>query len=236
MKQNMVTSLEYFVGGVPAGPIFKINLDSLKEMVSASEDKSFGNQAVEVCLIALVSYFEAFCKDEFASIINICPNLLRTFCSNRSDTAINIRELLAIDFDIPNKLGFVLSEKYDFGTAKSINSLYGDLLSITPISKDESKKFNRLLNDRNLLVHHGGIFTTKYNEQNFIQQQLGNRLFMDSLRVTKNDFYFWAEFVEGRVVKIIKTSHKAVVDFIKREKIKLPKEAKKAVDFLKWYG
>jgi hypothetical protein len=63
------------------------------------------------------------------------------------------------------KLGFVVSEKFDFGSAKKINSLYLSLLKVSPFSKDDSKLFDKLLTDRNLVVHHGSNYTLSYLEQ-----------------------------------------------------------------------
>lgn len=236
MKSNDVLSLDYFVAGVPPGPLFKMSLDDLKEMVDLSkEDLSGLNPVVEVCLIGLVSHFEAFCKNMFAAVINICPQILNNFCAKRPDIAIKVKDLLALDAYSKNKLGFLLSEKYDFGSAKDINSLYMDLLSITPFSKNEMEKYARLLNDRNLLVHHAGIYTMRYHEQAFKKQSVKNRVFFDSLVVRKKDFSDWAKFIENIVVKIINSSHSALSEFIKNKKLKLPKENKKALEFLKWY-
>lgn len=234
-KQTLL-SLDYFVAGVPPGPLFKMSFDDLAQIVNSfSDDEVKQNAVAEVCLIALVAYFEAFFKNEFAAIVNICPQVLKTFCSKRSDTSVSIKDLMAIDLDTKNRLGFVLAEKYDFGSSKTINSLYFDLLSITLFSKDESRKHDRLLNDRNLLVHHGGIYTMRYHEQSFTKQKVGNRIFFDSLVVTKKDYQRWAVFVQQMVAKTISICHRAVAEIIKKEKVRLTKERLGAFKFLDWF-
>jgi hypothetical protein len=62
-------------------------------------------------------------------------------------------------------LGFLLAEKYDFGTPKRINALFNALLKITPFGREDAKRYAALLRDRNLLVHHGGVYTLAYLEQ-----------------------------------------------------------------------
>jgi hypothetical protein len=63
--------------------------------------------------------------------------------------------------------GTLISEEYDFGSAKEINGLYQDLLRITPFSANEAKKYSHFLSDRNLLVHHRGVFSYNYASQRF---------------------------------------------------------------------
>ena len=140
--------LDFFVAGVPPGPLYKMSFNDLKTMIKNSKmDETNTNLTPEICLIALVSYTEAFFKNQFAAIVNICPQLLERFCSRRPDSSVTIKDLISIDLDTKNRLGFILAEKYDFGSPKAINSLYFDLLSISVFSKDELLLYNRLLND-----------------------------------------------------------------------------------------
>ncbi len=228
-----MNSLEFFAGGVPAGTIFRMQLGDLRKMVANSvRPNPYIDPVSHVCLIALVAYFEAFCKDQFASIINVCPQMLKDFSSRRPDAVIGIKDLVTIDFNVQGKFGFILSEKYDFGTAKSINGLFRDLVGLTPFSAEEARQFSRILNDRNLLVHHGGVITSKYHEQEFMSNPSGNRLFMDSLVVSKTDFRAAAKFLDSIVRKIVRTSARAVRQYIRSSKLKLPKETQKAVKFL----
>lgn len=231
-----LNSLDFFVSGVPPGPLFKMSFDDLKKMVdSSTEIPSLSNSVAEVCLIALVAYLEAFFKNEFAALVNIYPQLLKLFCTKRTDTSVSIKDLLTTGLDMNNKLGFLLSEKYDFGSAKTVNSLYFDLLSVTVFSKDECKTYERLSNDRNLLVHHAGIYTMRYHEQAFSRQKVDNRIFYDSLRVLKKDYYKWASFGREIVGKTIDVCYRQVVNDMTRDGVKPTKVLREAVNYLNWF-
>jgi hypothetical protein len=237
MKLDDINALDYFVGGVPAGILFKMGFDDIKALVRSSKESSLGsssNTAAEVGLIGLVAYFEAFSKNHFASIVNIYPPVLKQFCKRRQDISLNISDLLLLGFH-PNRVGFMIAEKFDFGSAKNINNLYCDLLSITPFSKTDIKKYDRLLNDRNLLVHHAGIFTMRYQKQHFVKKSVRNRVFFDSLVINKKDFQMWANFVETMVTKIIDSSKNALTALINKDNFILSEENKRALDFLNTY-
>jgi hypothetical protein len=79
-----------------------------------------------------------------------------------------------------------VAERYDFETPQSINSLYQHLLQITPFSTQERKRYEQILNDRNLLVHHGDISTMKYTKQS---RSAGDRVHYDSIR--DPSLHFW---------------------------------------------
>ena len=97
---------------------------------------------------------------------------LRKLLGDRRDVDIYLCGLKAMVNEtraMLKEMGFdrkqILSEKYDFGSSRTINSLFSDLLGVTPFSTKESKEYEEFLNDRNLLVHHGGIYTFKYHGQ-----------------------------------------------------------------------
>ncbi|MEA3431236.1 MAG: hypothetical protein U9R01_00945 [candidate division WOR-3 bacterium] len=235
MIDGTIFALDFFAAGVPPGAIFQMDIDSLKE-ISGSERLSLNaNKIYEICLIALVAYFESFCKNEFSSLINICPNILENFCKHRRDVTINIEDYLSLGISLRFKLGFVLSEKYDFGSAKKINSLYNDLISISPFSKKEIISYDHLLNDRNLLVHHGGIVTMKYKKQNKREELSSKSTFFDSLVISKNDFQRWMEFLEEIVIKIVNECHNALSNYISENKILLTSAEKEALEYLGTY-
>ena len=71
MDNTEPSSLDYFTGGVPTGEFFRLTLDDLSSFVDRSSNERGVNRLNEVCFIGLVSYFEAFCKDHFASILNM---------------------------------------------------------------------------------------------------------------------------------------------------------------------
>lgn len=236
MSKTEVPYYEYFTGCVPNGSIFWMNVKQLREIVEKVDDEDVDEglgTIVEVCFIGLIAYFEAFFKDHFASLINICPQLLLGLKRNSGiDTNIDIVDLLALDDSIMHKLGFLLVEHYDFGNAKRINSFYHGLLSITPFSKDEIARYDQLLRDRNLLVHQGGIFTMKYIRQEFQIQADKPRAFQDSLIVTRRKFFETALFLEGIANKTSNAAKSAVANFIETKGIVLSDEKIKALRWL----
>src|SRR5437870_1452604 len=70
--------LDYFSSGVPTGASFRMVLDELREISQSAPDHERPrlDRLQEICFIGLMSYFEAFCKDHFASLINIEPSLV----------------------------------------------------------------------------------------------------------------------------------------------------------------
>ena len=227
--------LDYFIAGLPARILFETDIGELTKLVSSStEERGHLNKTAEVCFIGLAAYFEAFCKNQFASIINICPQTLQTFTSKRGNVTIELKDIIKIYTRLSNKLGSLLSEKFDFGSARTINTLYGDLLGITPFSTKEVKQYDEFLNDRNLLVHHGGIYTFKYHGQRLSNQPVKNLVHWHSLIVGKQEFEEASEFLYSMVNKITTSSHTALKDFLKREKIKLTGKRREAIEFMLW--
>ncbi len=154
----------YFVGAVPAGAIHNVDCENIIELALEADTGSVKfNTLLEISLMGVVSHTEAFFKNHFASIINIQPRLLEKL--NHPDityTASEVHELMNCS---NQQFGGFISEKIDFGSAKKINSIYYKLLDITLFSKKEIEKYSLIQKDRNLLVHHGGIFTRKYLAQ-----------------------------------------------------------------------
>jgi hypothetical protein len=145
--------------------MFKMTLDDLQELLRIAPKKKGIDRASEILFVGLISYFEGFLKEVFASAINIDNTLLNNLGENGQDVSIDSRRLMVYGENVYKKLGFVVSEKFDFGTAKKINSLYLALLKVSPFSKDAVKLFDKLLTDRNLVVHHGSNYTLSYLEQ-----------------------------------------------------------------------
>lgn len=226
--------LDYFAGGVPAGTIFFSQVQSLREAVRAQgEPAEISETVVEVCLIGLVGYFEAFVKDHFASLINICPSLLQNLKAKNRPLDVDALEI-ALDPLSSSRLGFLVAERYDFGSARAINSLYGDLVARSLFSADEANRFARLLDDRNLLVHHGGIFTSRYAGQRFAQRDLGGRVFYDSLVVDSATFCDAADFLESIAEKATTSTRTALASFMTQRGIEPSSELQKAIDGLVW--
>jgi len=120
--QGVQDALNFFVGGVPPFGYLEIQIQGLSRLAGRSRSSYGLNQTAEVCVIALAAYFEAFCKAQFAAVTNICPQILRNFIEKRKDATLDLRNVLHVLGALENKLGSVLSEAYDFGSAKAINA------------------------------------------------------------------------------------------------------------------
>ena len=229
---NEVLSLEYFPAGVPAGAFFKFTLDDLIEVCdSCEESKGAVNRKLELVLIGLLSYFEAFCKDHFSSIINIEPSLLESLKKNGQNTSVDASSIPLYKNNILNKIGSIVSEQYDFGTAKKINALYSSLLNITPFSKKDIRRYEELLNDRNLLVHHGGVYTLRYLQQKgYSVKDIKDNAYWNSIVFTKEDVFVNIDFISRISEKIVTASHKALIVYMQENNINILGARKEAVN------
>src|SRR5712692_47395 len=115
----------------------------------------------------------------------------------RQNVLIDARYVVAYGADSGSRLGFVLAAESDFGTAPKINSQYGALLKVSPFSKDDGRKYERLLADRHLLVHHGGVLTRSYLEQHWeLTGAARAEAFFDSRVIGREDVAVAIDFVE----------------------------------------
>lgn len=232
VKRNSDDWLDLFSGGVPTAPFFfSYTLHGLEQLYLTQSNKRGGSQLNELCVIGLVSYFEAFCKDHFASIINIEPFILKNLSKNGQDINIDPAKALELGDALSCNIGFLVAEKYDFGTAQKINALYRALILISPFSKDEIHMYGDLLRDRNLLVHHGGTYTSSYITQNKSILESGQkRPFFDSLIVSKTYVDKQLNFIKEVSRKLLKASHAALINYLDENEIQLPEWKQKAVD------
>jgi hypothetical protein len=135
---------------------------------------------------------------------------------------------------LPRKLGFVIAEEYDFGSAKLINGLFHDLLKITPFSKAEIALYSEFLNDRNLLVHHGGVFTLQYATKKFQPHDIKNQAHWQSLVVGQKDVEKWATFLVDLAIKMAKSSVKGLTAFATANEIRFDDETMKGIYSLQY--
>lgn len=227
---------DYFAGAVPAGTIFDLQVDDMRVVARMRPPKGDLRDApfAELCLIGLVAYFEGFCKNHFASVINICPPLLRELQARGRDLSISAFHLLDAGDPILPKLGYLVAEGFDFGTAKAINSVYCDLLKVSPFSKDEAARFAEILDDRNLLVHHGGVFGPRYAKERFIKRET-DRLFLDSLVVTTKQLEAAATFLQEISLKVRKATQSALTSYVRDHHLKLSASAREALKASAWH-
>jgi hypothetical protein len=189
---------DHFLAGVPARALFGFQVSSLRNLASRPYKKDLltNSQIPELCFIALLAYFEAFCKGQFAAAINICPEILQRFIKRRNGVSLALESVLAVMNGVgaQSKLGYLLAEHYDFGSAKAINALYRDLLEVTPFSAKEARKYEEFLRDRNLLVHHNAIYTVQYVAQQVRAGKVRGLPHWDHLVVTPQMHESWAIF------------------------------------------
>ena len=108
------------------------------------------------------------------------------------------------------------------------------LLKVSPFSKNEKHKFDSLLNDRNLIVHHGGIYSLSYCQQNHKKEDVANNMFMHSLEIDDTYFSEAIDNVNHLVEKTVSATHKKLSDYIDENKIYLTEERQKALNALVW--
>lgn len=228
-------NLDHFPGGVPAKVIYELNVEELNKIIElSSPSKETHKKALQVCFIALIAYFEAFMKDHFASIINVCPSLLDMLNKNGQDVTINSADLLLLEHNHMNRIGFLISEKYDFGTASKVNAIYMALLQVSPFSKDQKKLFDQLLNDRNLIVHHGGVYSLAYSKQKHTLVDVSRNAFWNSF-VVDLAYFQEALAVIGKLVdKTALATHERLSTYIADNNLNLTEEQQKALDALIW--
>lgn len=223
--------LQFFSGGVPSLEYFRFQVSDIRALANRSKVRSGLDTTAELCMIGLAAYFEAFCKNEFAAVINIFPEVLSGLAEKR-ECRITARNLLHVISEFDHSLGFLIAEEFDFGSAKSINCLFRDLLNISPFSKAEASKYSEFLRDRNLLVHHGGIYTAKYRAQVPFVRQTPVQIYFDSLVVNKSDVYKWADFLIELATKMGSATAKALSQLVTSKGLKCDTGRKKAIDAL----
>lgn len=228
---------DLFVANLTPYELFSLHAGQMRDIVDRSEDidaegEILPDSAMEVCLIGLVAYFEAFCKHQFAALINICPTLLEQFADRRIQSSVKLKDIILLMSNLESQIGFVIAEQYDFGSPELINGLFRDLISVTPFSKEDARKFTQLLNNRHLLVHHAGIYTIKAATLQFSKDDLPENLFRNSIVVTRKDYFRWSDFLVEMVLKIVRSTANRLREFIEKRKILLPRGKAFAPEYL----
>ena len=198
-----------FVGGVPPFLLFETEYQSLFHLVESHKNDRFYkavNPATKAALISLVAHFEAFCKHQFAALINIWPALLSGFAARRPQASLGLTDLATLFDDVREKIGFLLAEQYDFGSAKAINGLYRDLLNVTPFSGEDSDKFDSILTKRHLLVHHAGYYTLQHLKRHAIPQEVLERAFKDCVVIQTEDYHQIGDFMFEMAMKVARAT------------------------------
>lgn len=167
------------------------------------------NPAAVAALIELVAHFEAFCKHQFAAHINANKRLLAGFGARRPLVSLPLRDLTTVLTDTSTSIGAIVAEQFDFGSAKKVNGLFQDLLKITPFSRDESIRFDRLLLERHLFVHHGGIYTSEWISKGWHHQGDGIGRSTDRLSLCTAGYGRRSDFLFEMALKIVRATVRA---------------------------
>jgi hypothetical protein len=218
----------YYAGGIPPLAFFYERTEEIKRLASSAQSQV----VLELCFIGLASYFEAYCKAQFAAVINIWPQVLEEFVGIREEVSLRLKQLLPVMPDISHSLGSLISEEFDFGSAKSINGLFQDLLNLTPFSKDEMKRFVAFVNDRNLLVHHGGIFTFKYKRRKFTDKLKSDIAQRKSLVIGRQDIEAWSDFLWHTAEKLANSIQPRLEKILFEKGVEIDPARKTALDGL----
>ncbi len=203
---------EVFPGGVPGWWFFGGQVESIRswfnsELFPDNEGYKY-EELAEISHIGLIAYFEGFVKYHFASVINICPHLITGFAKKRPDTNIPLLEIASLD-DVHKQIGFVIADLFSFGSPKEINGLFQDLLSITPFSTKERKRYDQVLHDRHQIVHSANLHTHKYLRTTRKKiPESSKRAYLDSIVINPERLLDTAEFLLSIAEKIANSSHK----------------------------
>jgi hypothetical protein len=205
---------DLFIGRIPPFLRFEMDFHSLFHLVESHKNEKIQfekpNPATEVALMGLVAQFESFCKHQFAAITNISPELLSNFAFKRGQAVIKLSDLLSLNGRFETDIGFLIAEQYDFGSAEMINSLFNDLLVVTPFSKKESKKFNAILLKRHLLVHHAGVYTLNYIRDGSMPDEIKDQVFRDAIVISTEDYHEMGDFLFEMSMKITRVTVSAL--------------------------
>jgi hypothetical protein len=223
---------EFYLGGVPPFSFFFERTKAIKHLSASYPCESETDLLGELCLIGLAAYFEAYCKAQFAAIVNIYPSILDKFLEQDKDCTLMVKDLLDIIPKINYRIGSLLIEQLDFGSAGEINKRFFNLLGITPFSKKEKELYDKFLMDRNLLAHHGGIFTMKYQRQKLPNSQGSDIAHRKSLVIKREDIQKFSEFLLAVAEKIANSSKQVLEKTVGANNIKLDEGRELAINML----
>lgn len=199
----------FFIGNIPPFLRFEMAFHSLFHLVeSHKSDQLFEdiNPATEVATIGLIAQFEAFCKHQFAGLVNIHSDLLGDFSKKRMQTAIRLDTLVSVLGRLDESLGFLVVEQYDFGSPDEVNGLFRDLVGVSPFSKEEAAFYDGIRSERNLLVHHAGIYTLKHIKNYSLPKSVEAKALQDSVKISTERYHEMGDFLFNMAMKIVRVT------------------------------
>ena len=235
MKEEYTSYFDYFSGYVPSGEIFLMAANDITEIAKQNND-GMDFTKNKLCIIGLVSYFEAFIKDHFSSALSIAPGLIEKIKEVGYSTDIPAEEAFELRDMLRYRIGFLVGQRLDLGTAKKINTLYTAVLKITPFGRTEAVQFDRLLRDRNLIVHHGGAYTTSYIKQAFDEiDPQRRRPYADTIEISVEKVLETANFLKTVAHSTIVASSKRLWEMLSSANA-MTKELEEALDAMQWWN
>ncbi len=102
MKEHHQT-YEFFTGKISPFLLFEMEFHSLFYIVENHKNDKFYpeiNPASQVASIGLLAYFEAFCKHQFAVIVNIFPTLITPFAAKRNEPKIELSTIVSFGGEV----------------------------------------------------------------------------------------------------------------------------------------
>lgn len=148
--------------------------------------------------------------------MNSTPPLLKNFSNRRLQASIPIRDLIPFGPRVSENLGFIVAEHYDFGSTKNINRLFEDLADFTPIGADDGKILDSMIFDRNLLTHHGGVYSMRYSHERNTVKTVRGGVYFDSLVVTSKDYFAHENFILELARKMSRGASDALTRWIEK--------------------
>lgn len=229
MKNQDLSYFDYFSGGVPSGEIFLMAANDIVNFAREKPTDRVSNRYA-LCLIGIVSYFEAFVKAQLATSISIAPTLIKKLQHMGVSTEIASEDALEHREQLRFRIGFLICEKLDLGSAKRINSLYSVTLKISPFGNSETLYYDRLLRDRNLIVHHGSVYTCAYIRQAFSEiDPLRRRAHENSLCISLERIEQVATFLKTTAQSIVALSAERLLETVRAESSVVPTDIAQAI-------
>jgi hypothetical protein len=235
MPHDKTDPFRFYAGYLPAGEYFRMMADNVIEL--AEEEAAHISTRSNLCFIGLIAYFEAFAKDQLGSVLSLAPVAIDRLKIAGYATDITAREAISLREDIEHQVGFLIAHRLDLGTAKKMNAAFSTAIKVTPFGKDGIAQYNKMLRDRNLIVHHGGTYTTAYIEQAFDEIDPKERTaHAYSIKLTVDNIREAANFLKRIARAIVEASAKALELILVADGAGSDPSRRKAVEFMAIWG
>jgi hypothetical protein len=235
LAHDKADPFRFYAGYVPSGEYFRIMAENVVEL--ADEESGRAATRHNLCFIGLVAYFEAFAKDQLGSVLSLAPVGIERLKAAGYATDITAHEALNLKEDIEHQIGFLIAHRLDLGTAKKINATFTTAVKITPFGKDDVTQYDKMLRDRNLIVHHGGTYTSAYIEQAFDEIDPKERIaHAYAIKLTPGDIGAAADFLKGIARSMVEASAKALHLIAIADGSSVEPARQKAIEFMTMWG